>query len=77
MPGQLFWGLGEKILRQLGYNTRVLVFDSFIKEFPEFYRQQEVRYELAWKALKDYLVQNGIVDKYSPKGVLKKLTLKD
>ncbi|HBE78718.1 MAG TPA: hypothetical protein DDW65_13230 [Firmicutes bacterium] len=39
-----FGDLSEKILRQLGYNTRVLVFDSFIKEFPEFYRQaREVR----------------------------------
>jgi predicted nucleotide-binding protein (sugar kinase/HSP70/actin superfamily) len=39
-----YGALSEKILRQLGYHIRFLVFDNFLKEFPTFYRQaQEIR----------------------------------
>ncbi|TCL73198.1 putative nucleotide-binding protein (sugar kinase/HSP70/actin superfamily) [Hydrogenispora ethanolica] len=34
-----FGALSEKILRNLGYDVRVLVFDSIFEDFPGFYRQ--------------------------------------
>jgi predicted nucleotide-binding protein (sugar kinase/HSP70/actin superfamily) len=39
-----FGALSEQILQQLGYNIKILVFDSFFSEFPSFYRQaREIR----------------------------------
>jgi predicted nucleotide-binding protein (sugar kinase/HSP70/actin superfamily) len=39
-----FGALSEKILNQLGYPVKVLVFDSILSDFPSFYRQgQEIR----------------------------------
>jgi nucleotidyltransferase substrate binding protein (TIGR01987 family) len=54
----------QEAARAAEADDNAIIRDGLIQRF-------EFTYELAWKALKDYLEQNGIVDKYSPKGVFK------
>lgn len=56
--------LKEAITEFSGENVSDVVRDGLIQRF-------EFVYELAWKATRDYLVVQGIVDKNSPKSVIK------
>lgn len=56
--------LKEAITEFSGENVSDVVRDGLIQRF-------EFTYELAWKATRDYLVVQGIVDKNWPKSVIK------
>lgn len=56
--------LKEAIIEFTQENTSDVVRDGLIQRF-------ELTYELAWKTTRDYLIVQGIVDKNSPKSVLR------
>lgn len=61
---EAFQRLQEAIIEFSKEGVSDVIRDGLIQRF-------EFTYELAWKATRDYLVVQGIVDKNSPKGVIK------